>query len=208
MALEPAQNIDGLLTKKYTLPRAGTQPIRRSVTEVGSFRPERAITGESEYHVERMRRQPPSIREFLGHVERPALPPFIVPTPSKREELPFAVFGTSGTHSALQTLEIAPKARQRLMRYERLAHGIYSIVREQLAAFGTCGTIQVRPAWSHEYEESTGVVIDVTIAADDNLRFLLWDSVSEKVAELRVSQDEKAFLQNNISLLVTTRDRL
>jgi len=33
--------------------------------------------------------------------------------------------------------------------------------------------ISIRPAWSHEYDERTGVVVDVeAIASDDPLRFL------------------------------------
>jgi hypothetical protein len=50
-------------------------------------------------------------------------------------------------------------------------------------------------------------VIDVKITADDDLRFLLWDSLSEKLGALQgISEDEEKFLHNNISLFVTTRE--
>jgi hypothetical protein len=36
------------------------------------------------------------------------------------------------------------------------------------------------PAWSHEYDEHNGVVIDIEIKADPDKRFSYWDALSEQ----------------------------
>jgi hypothetical protein len=218
MALENTHSVDSLLFGKDYLMAKKVRADYISITRVGSFQPEKIISGETQSGIPKIQvtGAAKAIKEVQGHVG-PAVPVFVVYKRASRKEPLFSDlfsdFGTSGAlDSALeklsfQALEITDDARKRLIGYEKLAERIYSLIQEQFFAFGTTGKARVRPAWSHEYDDSTGVVIDVNIAADDNLRFLLWDSISEKVAELPdVSQDEKRFLHNNISLFVTTRE--
>jgi hypothetical protein len=216
MAPESNQTMDGLLLKENKLASKGPRPNFVSITEVGSFQPQDTIS----FRIKQVavirewskRRKTPT--PFIGEGNLgPAVPFFIVYERRRREGL-FSDFGTSGAVEAVQekrsiqaVVETTEDARQRLIGHERLTARIYSLIQELLFAFGTNGSIQVRPAWSHEYDDSTGVVIDVKITADDDLRFLLWDSLSEKLAALQgISEDEEKFLHNNISLFVTTRE--
>jgi hypothetical protein len=218
MALEYGQTVDGLLLNENKLAIKAPRPNFGSITEVGSFQPQKVIAGEGRYAVPGRRmgtRRAIGIWEFLGHVG-PAVPSFVVFERARQGEALlcdlFSDFGTSGTiESARQKVaipvETTDDARRRLVGYEKLAERIYSLTQDQLLAFGTTGRILVRPAWSHEYYDSAGVVFDVNIiTADDNLRFSLWDTISQKLAELPgISEDEKQFLHNNISLFVTAR---
>lgn len=62
----------------------------------------------------------------------------------------------------------------------------------------------MRPAWSHEYDEHTGIVIDVEIHATADERFLYWDAVCARFNQLEesLSPEEISFLTDEISFIV------
>jgi hypothetical protein len=104
-------------------------------------------------------------------------------------------------------VEIVPDVEQRLIGHRSLVLQICSLIQEQIEAFQISARIRVRPAWSHEYEDRTGIVVDVEANVDDDRRFVLWDAISTKVATLsNLSEDDRSFLNNNISVFVITPD--
>jgi hypothetical protein len=64
--------------------------------------------------------------------------------------------------------------------------------------------VSIRPAWSHEYDERTGVVVDVDVIASDDTRFAYWEALNEcldKLAELLPAVDRN-WLENEVSITV------
>ena len=61
------------------------------------------------------------------------------------------------------------------------------------------------PAWSHEYEERTGIVIEAEIEGSTDQRFSLWDTVCEQISKLQESlpKKESRFLSEDISFVVS-----
>ena len=100
---------------------------------------------------------------------------------------------------------IAPKAAERSRGHEKIVHEVCSLAKEEAQTRGlTLLCIDVRPAWSHEYEERTGIVIDVEIRASSDERFSYWDAVCERLNQLEDSllPEEQRFLQDEVSLVV------
>ena len=89
--------------------------------------------------------------------------------------------------------------------HKNLVHEVCSLAKEEAQARRlTLLCIDVRPAWSHEYEERTGIVIDVEIQATTNERFSYWDAVCERLNELEDSlpSEERRFLNDEVSFIV------
>lgn len=102
-------------------------------------------------------------------------------------------------------LDITDEANRRLASHEDLKEQLVSIVEESALELNVpLKRIAVRPGWSHEYEDTTSVVIDVEIEGTDNQRFSLWDVTCEKIDELRdlLPVEEVHFLTNEISIVV------
>jgi len=104
-------------------------------------------------------------------------------------------------------IEISPAAQERLCGHALLAEKVYSIIKEEAKRADVSPRIVVRPSWSHEYEDQTGVVIEVEIAASDEKRFNLWDTISLRLDALldstSLSEEEQSFLTNKLSVIVT-----
>lgn len=100
---------------------------------------------------------------------------------------------------------ITPEAAARSRGHERIVQEVCSLAKEEAQARGLALLrIDVRPAWSHEYDERTGVVIDVEIRASSDERFSCWDVVCERLNELAesVPPEERCFLNDEVSLIV------
>lgn len=108
--------------------------------------------------------------------------------------------------SFLMTVEtIDPDAAQRFRGHEKIVREVCSLAKEEARACGLALLrIDVRPAWSHEYDERTGIVIDVEIRASSDERFSYWDAVCERLNELEesVPPEERCFLNDEISFIV------
>ena len=98
-----------------------------------------------------------------------------------------------------------PEATRRFRGHEKVVHAVCSLAQEEAQARGLAILkIDVRPAWSHEYDERTGIVIDVEIKASSEERFSYWDTVCELLNELAESvlPEERCFLNDEVSLIV------
>jgi len=101
---------------------------------------------------------------------------------------------------------VSPEAARRLSGHESTVQAVCSLAKEEAQARGlSLLKIEVRPAWSHEYDERTGIVIDVEIRASSDERFSYWDAVCERLNELAesVSPEERCFLNDEVSLVVS-----
>ena len=104
---------------------------------------------------------------------------------------------------AVKTID--PEAARRFRGHERIVQEVCSLAKEEAQARRlTLLCIDVRPAWSHEYDERTGIVIDVEIKASSDERFSYWDAVCERLNELEESlpPEERCFLNDEISFIV------
>lgn len=119
---------------------------------------------------------------------------------------------TAPPRAAAQTeakpkLDLAEEARKRLRGNEALFQRLISIA-EEAASKNRISIleIEVLPAWSHEYEERTGIVIDLRTTGSNDQRFSLWDAVSSKLDALldSLTPDEQTFLVNDVSVVVTS----
>lgn len=102
--------------------------------------------------------------------------------------------------------DISPEAERRFKGHERVVQKALSLAEKEAQARRiSLLKIEVRPAWSHEYEERTGVVIDVEIKATPEERFSYWDAVCEKLDQLEDSlpPEERRFLNDDISFVVS-----
>ena len=100
--------------------------------------------------------------------------------------------------------EISPDAQERLSGYASLVGKVYSVIKSEAKRYDVFPIVAVRPSWSHEYEDRTGVVIEVEIKGDSEKRFNLWDAISAKLDDLldSISEDEKSFLTARLSVIV------
>ncbi len=199
----------GLLLGEYKFyPEKQSRNYGRTITDVGSFRTQ-------DINYEKPVREAPGVGR-LGKGEYPNLRPvahYETLSVIRASEFRLKAFGLFAGKPlppalfAVQTIEVTDDAKQRLANHEVLARKIYSVICEQLNAFQSIAKIRVRPSWSHEYDDETGIVIDVELKVDSELRFLLWDVISAKVSDLRnISDDDRAFIQNNISINLITAD--
>lgn len=95
------------------------------------------------------------------------------------------------------TETIDPEAARRFNGHESLVQAVCPFTKEEAQARGLALLrIDVRPTWSHEYDERTGVVIDAEIRATADERFSYWDAVCKRVNQLEDSlpQEERRFL--------------
>ena len=80
------------------------------------------------------------------------------------------------------SLEVVDEAKKRLAGHEILARRLYELIEKQaLHRKIPVRKIAVLPAWSHEYEERTGIVIEAEIEGTTDERFSLWDTVCEQI---------------------------
>ncbi len=102
-------------------------------------------------------------------------------------------------------LDISPEAKSRISGCEKVVQEVCSLAEKEAQARGiSLLRINVRPAWSHEYDEHTGVVIDVEIKATADERFSYWDAVCEQLDQLvdSLPPEEQRFLIDKISFVV------
>ena len=110
------------------------------------------------------------------------------------------------TTSPYLMIEITfPEAVRRFSGHESAIQAVCSLAQEEAQARGLALLqIDVRPAWSHEYDERTGIVIDMEIRASSDERFSYWDAVCNRISDLEdlLPLKEKRFLQDQVSCVV------
>ncbi len=103
------------------------------------------------------------------------------------------------------TKEVFTEAEKRLANHSGLLEQLISIIETEANKLNIpVRKITARPAWSHEYDEETGVVIDIQITGSAVDRFRLWDAISEKIEKHQASFSEKEnyFVAKEISFVV------
>jgi len=135
--------------------------------------------------------------------------------PADQAQAQFDAFGTAWWRKNVPraqgklrfTLElVSPEVSRRLKGYEQLVQSIYVLASQEARRHGlTLYKIDIRPAWSHESDEHTGVVIDLEVKATADERFAYWDAVCERVSQLEaaLSPEEQRFLGDDMALLVS-----
>lgn len=101
--------------------------------------------------------------------------------------------------------QISDESARRLRGHEKLLENLVFIAEQEASARGiSLLKIDVLPAWSHEYEERSGVVIQVEVRATDEQRFAFWEGMSERMDSLQdtLAPTEKDFLTDEISVIV------
>jgi hypothetical protein len=101
---------------------------------------------------------------------------------------------------------VSPEVSKRLKGHEQLVQNICVLASQEAHSRGlTLYKVDIRPAWSHESDEQTGIVIDVEIKATADERFAYWDAVCERVSQLEasLSPEEQRFLNDEIFLTVS-----
>ncbi len=100
---------------------------------------------------------------------------------------------------------ISTQAAKRIAGREEVVVRICELARAQAAKRNLrVNEISVHAAWSHEYDENTGVVVDVDVTASDEDRFSYWEALNERLDELAASlpQNDSDWLQSELSLTV------
>jgi hypothetical protein len=101
---------------------------------------------------------------------------------------------------------VSPEVSKRLKGHEQLVQDICVLARQEARRRGlTLYKMDIRPAWSHESDEQTGIIIDLEVKATANERFAYWDAVCEQVSQLEasLSPEDQRFLGDDIALLVS-----
>ena len=105
----------------------------------------------------------------------------------KRDQGPVEYHGQCPSAS----LEVVDEAKKRLAGHEILARRLYELIEKQASDRKIpVRKIAVLPAWSREFEERTGIVIEAEIEGTTDERFSLWDTVCEQIGKLQKSLPE------------------
>jgi hypothetical protein len=106
-----------------------------------------------------------------------------------------------------QTLiDVDPGVERRIKGHKKILLLIGDLVRDEAIKQGVrIRRIEARPAWSHEYEERSAVVVEAEIEAGADQRFSFWEAVSERIDSLSdsLSARNRGFLNNRLSLVVS-----
>ncbi len=123
------------------------------------------------------------------------------------QTLPVSPSEISSCESGLGLAEtLDPEAVRRLAGHERIVREVCTFAKEEAQSRRLMLLrIEIRPTWSHEYEDHSGVVIDTEIQATTEERFSYWDAMCERLNELAdaLSPEDRQFLNGNVSLIVT-----
>ncbi len=112
------------------------------------------------------------------------------------------------TRSVSPTIDVTidPEATRRFQGHEGVVQKVCALATEEAQARGlVLHYLDVRPAWSHEYDERTGVVVDAAVEASTDEQFSYWDAVGERLTQLEdtLPLEERSFLVKEISFVVS-----
>ena len=98
-----------------------------------------------------------------------------------------------------------PEALLRYHHHRRLVSEICEmlgqIARERAVALER---VDIRPAWSHEYEETRGMVVDIEVRSPTEEALAYWQLLSETLEQRALTFDaaSRRFLEENVSVMV------
>jgi hypothetical protein len=100
---------------------------------------------------------------------------------------------------------ISAEAARRIAGREEILRRICELARSEAVQRGVqVNQVNIHPAWSHEYKEQAGVVVDVDVTASNDDRFSYWDALREGVDELAASLPpaDRSWLESELSLAI------
>lgn len=103
-------------------------------------------------------------------------------------------------------IDIDRGVEQRVKGYKKILLLVGDLVRDEAMKQGIrVIRIEAGPAWSHEYDEQSAVVVEAEIEAGSDQRFSYWEAVSERIDSLgdSLSARNKGFLNKRLSLVVS-----
>jgi len=103
-------------------------------------------------------------------------------------------------------IDIDRGVEQRVKGYKKILLLVGGLVRDEAMKQGIrVIRIEAGPAWSHEYDEQSAVVVEAEIEAGSDQRFSYWEAVSERIDSLgdSLSARNKGFLNKRLSLVVS-----
>ena len=113
---------------------------------------------------------------------------------------------TGGEELPLKTdPSISLEAKHRIKGREQLVRQVCDLAEQEARARGiSLLKIQVRPLWSQESNEQTGIVINAEVKATREEGDRYWDAVCERLNQLEgsVSSEDRRFLTNEIFFVV------
>ncbi|HXR36081.1 MAG TPA: hypothetical protein VN754_09055 [Candidatus Binataceae bacterium] len=98
-----------------------------------------------------------------------------------------------------------PEAILRYKHHRRLVSEICQmlgqIARERAVALER---VDIRPAWSHEYEETRGIVVDIEVRSPTEEALAYWPLLSATLEQRALTFDaaSRKFLEENVSIMV------
>lgn len=102
---------------------------------------------------------------------------------------------------------IDPLARPAVIGHVRLLHALRKLS-EQLAETRRVAIqgVEVRPAWSHEDDDRSRVVVEIQVDAASEQRFRYWEDLSDRVESFAdsLSARERRFVNSSLSILVSS----
>jgi hypothetical protein len=103
-------------------------------------------------------------------------------------------------------VDIDRGVERRIKGYKKTLLLVGDLVRDEAMKQGIrIRRIEARPAWSHEYDDQSAVVVEAEIEAAAEQRFSYWEAVSDRIDSLSdsLSARNRGFLNNRLSLVVS-----
>jgi hypothetical protein len=103
-------------------------------------------------------------------------------------------------------VDIDRGVERRIKGYKKILLLVGDLVRDEAMKQGIrIRRIEARPAWSHEYDDQSAVVVEAEIEAAAEQRFSYWEAVSDRIDSLTdsLSARNRGFLNNRLSLVVS-----
>jgi hypothetical protein len=98
-----------------------------------------------------------------------------------------------------------PEAILRYEHHRKLVSEICKIIGEIARARAVAlERVDIRPAWSHEYEETRGIVVDIEVHSPTEQALAYWQALSETLEQRALTFDaaSRDFLAEHVSVMV------
>jgi hypothetical protein len=172
--------------------------IARSATNLGEW--EEREGSAAEPYLLSLLQQPPSLQRVVAHRLLTVMDHW------QACHLLAEVLRKTAPSSATPSPRLPGTSAQHVEQYNEVVQMVRKLAQEEADARGlTIKKIDVRPAWSHEYDTRSGVVIDVGIKSTAEERFAYWDAVCERIYQLEgaLSAEARNYLINDVSFIVS-----
>jgi hypothetical protein len=104
---------------------------------------------------------------------------------------------------------IDPSVRKAFSGHLKVLLRIRESIQKEAKAYGVrIRNVDIRPSYSHEDEDNSGVLVEVWVEADSQKRFSYWETLSKRVDSLANSlpPKDRDFLNRSLSVIVSRID--